>query len=348
MIIRKDSIIGKPEVMVYILTYNHAEYVEQALKSVYSQHTTFDFIVVICDDFSTDGTRSVLEKYYELYGNKTILILNEVNLFSRNKYDATFRNIKNLPHVKYTVVLEGDDYFLPGKLQAQYDVLEGNKDVVSTTHLTKLADEVSGEEMVIPDYRNAIYNMASTRELMYRGIMFGNYFASNSLFFRTKYLYEIDIENDFWNCYANDLATFLFFLMCGKMYCISAVYSVKRRNNANSMSADSNKINIDMEKRIFDIEARMKQLKKFDEISQFEYHVAIANKIQLYEMAILRCKNFERRTYYPGYMGIYYPSKISWIMLSSMHEICNKLFRNIKNKERIDSLFIHVASILIR
>ena len=39
---------------IRLMTYNHADFIEDALKGIDQQQTNFDFEVVIGDDFSSD------------------------------------------------------------------------------------------------------------------------------------------------------------------------------------------------------------------------------------------------------------------------------------------------------
>ena len=61
--------MGK-KVSVLCITYNQEKYISKALDSIFSQNTTFDFEVIVHDDASTDGTKAILEKYKERFGDK--------------------------------------------------------------------------------------------------------------------------------------------------------------------------------------------------------------------------------------------------------------------------------------
>jgi len=52
----------KPLVSIVFTSYNHIEYLEQALKSILNQ-TYPNFELIIVDDCSTDGSREILSKY---------------------------------------------------------------------------------------------------------------------------------------------------------------------------------------------------------------------------------------------------------------------------------------------
>ena len=57
----------KKMVSVAIITYQHINYIEQTIKSVLMQETSYDYEIVIADDCSTDGTREIVQKYKEMF-----------------------------------------------------------------------------------------------------------------------------------------------------------------------------------------------------------------------------------------------------------------------------------------
>lgn len=125
MQIIKSENIGEisPLVSVDIITYNHEKFIIEALEGVLMQKTDFIYEIVICDDYSTDGTRDILINYQKKYPDKIILRLQEKNLGLRYNY---FEN-KKACRGKYIAICEGDDYWTdPNKLQMEVDFLENN------------------------------------------------------------------------------------------------------------------------------------------------------------------------------------------------------------------------------
>lgn len=111
------------EVTVCVITYKHENYIEKCLDSIFSQKTDFNFQVVVGEDASPDGTRTILLKYKEKYGDRLILVLHDKNV-------GPSQNSRSLcPYCvgKYIAVCEGDDFWVDDrKLQKQYDLLENN------------------------------------------------------------------------------------------------------------------------------------------------------------------------------------------------------------------------------
>ncbi len=120
-----------PLVSVAVPVYNHEKYIEKALEGALGQKTTFEFEIVVGDDFSTDGTRNILERFKKLYPDKIFLVLQNSNQgVVRNSSDI-YKNCRG----KYIAMLEGDDYWsYEYKLQKQVDFLEQNEDYIGCFH----------------------------------------------------------------------------------------------------------------------------------------------------------------------------------------------------------------------
>ena len=112
-----------PLLSVCLITYNHENYIRQAIEGVVCQKVNFDWELIIADDFSTDSTRTILKEYQEKYPNQIRLILQEKNVGPAQNW----LDLMNTPKSKYIAYFEGDDYWInENKLQKQVDFLEQN------------------------------------------------------------------------------------------------------------------------------------------------------------------------------------------------------------------------------
>lgn len=110
---------------VFMLAYNHENFIKQAIDSILMQKVNFDYNIVIGEDFSTDNTRKILLDYKRQYPEKITLILRDKNVGAMQNQLETFAGCKG----EYMAILEGDDYWTDeNKLQKQVDFLEANKD----------------------------------------------------------------------------------------------------------------------------------------------------------------------------------------------------------------------------
>lgn len=131
----------RPKVSVSILTYNQAGIIGDAIDSVLMQDTDFDVEIRIGDDFSTDGTRSILETYRRRYPDRIFL-----NLQSDRSTGIVGRtnNLTNLRSCRgdYVAMLDGDDFWTDkNKLQIQANLLDTHPELSGTAHDAYIANE---------------------------------------------------------------------------------------------------------------------------------------------------------------------------------------------------------------
>jgi teichuronic acid biosynthesis glycosyltransferase TuaG len=106
---------NNPLVSIIIPTYNATSYIEEAVGSALNQ-TYKNIEVVIVDDGSTDGTRSVLDPYIK---EKKIIYVRQ-----DNKGLAGARNTgMRAAHGEFIALLDSDDMFLPNKIERQVGYL---------------------------------------------------------------------------------------------------------------------------------------------------------------------------------------------------------------------------------
>lgn len=130
--------MSEPSLSVCLITYNHANYISEAIDGVLMQRVNFSWELIIADDFSTDGTREIVLIYKEKYPEFIKLILQKKNVGrEQNWFD-----LLNAPAFKYIAYIEGDDYWTdPYKLQKQVDFMEANPDCSICFHAAELVYE---------------------------------------------------------------------------------------------------------------------------------------------------------------------------------------------------------------
>lgn len=63
-----------PLLSVFVVTYNHENFIRQCLEGIMMQKTNFSFEVIIGEDCSTDNTKSIVEEFEKISGDhKTCL-----------------------------------------------------------------------------------------------------------------------------------------------------------------------------------------------------------------------------------------------------------------------------------
>jgi glycosyltransferase involved in cell wall biosynthesis len=111
---------------VCYITYNHKQYISQAIAGFVMQKTNFPFEIIISDDCSNDGTQTIIKRYEQKYPKLIHGIYQKKNVgVLRNVAEFTLPKCKG----KYLALCEGDDFWTdPFKLQKQVDFLESNPD----------------------------------------------------------------------------------------------------------------------------------------------------------------------------------------------------------------------------
>jgi len=106
---------------VFITSYNQKAYLVQAIESVLAQTRQPDEILIV-DDCSGDGSQQLIDSYAQRYPSLIRAFCHDKNLgIPLNKSFA-------LEHVRgdYVTYLDGDDRFLPTKLEEETQVLTNN------------------------------------------------------------------------------------------------------------------------------------------------------------------------------------------------------------------------------
>lgn len=117
--------MGNLKASVSMITFNHEKFIAQAIESIMSQQTSFEFELVIGDDGSTDNTRTICEQYQKQFGNKIRLIFNDKNIGSVNNF---LQNIYSCDG-DFIAICDGDDFWTDNsKLQKQVSFLDSHSD----------------------------------------------------------------------------------------------------------------------------------------------------------------------------------------------------------------------------
>lgn len=132
---------NKPCVDVLIAVWNNARTVERAVRSALSDACVNHVIVI--DDASSDDTASVVASMQEQAGGRLVL-----RRLERNGGPAVARNRGlEASTAPWVAILDGDDYFLPDRMQGLLDASEG-ADFVADDQL-QIKEESGDTEFLI-------------------------------------------------------------------------------------------------------------------------------------------------------------------------------------------------------
>jgi glycosyltransferase involved in cell wall biosynthesis len=131
----------KPLVSICCISFNHENFLEQALNGFLIQETDFPFEILVYDDASTDKSAQIIRKYQAKYPNIIKPICQTVNQYSQHIEPMSAYNYSRAKG-KYIAICEGDDYWTgSSKLQLQTDFLESNEDYSVCYHNSTVIDE---------------------------------------------------------------------------------------------------------------------------------------------------------------------------------------------------------------
>lgn len=109
------------EVEICVVSYNQQDYIKECLESILMQETLFKYRVIVSDDCSNDDTVKIIKELQKIHSN--------LYLFEHDSNIGALENfyyIHTLVNSKYVCHCDGDDYWLKGKLQTQYEFMESN------------------------------------------------------------------------------------------------------------------------------------------------------------------------------------------------------------------------------
>lgn len=110
-------------ISVYVTSYNQKRYLIEAIESVLSQTLRPSQIVVV-DDCSADGSQEVIAGYASKYGDLFTPVFHTSNQgIARTRNDGVRATTGD-----YVTHVDGDDRFLPTKLENEAELLQNNRD----------------------------------------------------------------------------------------------------------------------------------------------------------------------------------------------------------------------------
>lgn len=110
------------KISICIITFNHERYIADCLYSVIFQESNFDIEILVGDDCSTDNTAKLVQDISDKHPGAIKFFRHDVNIGGCKNYQYLHERSSG----DYVAHLDGDDFWLPGKLQAQFDFLQAH------------------------------------------------------------------------------------------------------------------------------------------------------------------------------------------------------------------------------
>lgn len=135
-----------------MITYNHEEYIREAISSILIQEGDFDLELNIVNDHSEDNTDLVIREMIST--NNTPI---KINYFCNPKKKGIVENFiycLGLCHGNYIALCEGDDHWnSKDKLKLQLELIQADQELVMVVHKSKvISDYMQLKDSVIPNY----------------------------------------------------------------------------------------------------------------------------------------------------------------------------------------------------
>lgn len=177
-----------PKVSVVIPSYNHADYIEQAIQTVLGQ-TYGDLELIVVDDGSTDTSPTVLSKIQD----------ERVRVFFQRNQGAHIAINRGLSMAQgqYLAILNSDDAYFPQRIEKAVSVLEANPNIGLVGSYVEIIDS-SGKPLGIKQgYKNCPPWILSQPERSFRALddlvlalLTENYLATTSNYVFPRTIYE--------------------------------------------------------------------------------------------------------------------------------------------------------------
>lgn len=145
--------IEQPLVSIVCITYNHEQYIEDALRGFLTQVTDFSFEIIIHDDASSDLTPEIIKRYHRLYPRiiKPIFqIANQYSILPGAPGGCCIEKSAG----RFIAICEGDDFWIsPLKLQKQITALSLHPEQEICFHQAIQIDATNNKKKIIGKYR---------------------------------------------------------------------------------------------------------------------------------------------------------------------------------------------------
>jgi cellulose synthase/poly-beta-1,6-N-acetylglucosamine synthase-like glycosyltransferase len=160
-----------PLVSVALVTYNHAPFIKRAVDSVLGQDYP-NVEIIAADDSSNDGTWEILQEYRKRNPDRIRVLSSERNRGVDGivpNYNRALKECKG----EYICFLEGDDYYLPGKLSRQVNWFEADDRRVLCGHDIEVFDSGSGKILHLWSERFGLPSGTGASRVIRNNVPFG-------------------------------------------------------------------------------------------------------------------------------------------------------------------------------
>jgi glycosyltransferase involved in cell wall biosynthesis len=258
------------------VTYNHRDFIRDAMEGFIKQRTDFNFEIIVHDDASTDGTTAIILEYAEKYPNIVIPVIQKENQYSKGaKIFSAY--LYPLAKGKYIASCEGDDYWTDeNKLQKQVDYMKQNPDCSLCFHSVRIIDASTKIQTGV--LRPYTYNTKSPIEDIIKGG--GGYCHTVSLLFLKECINKI--PKFYYESHVGDYPLQMYLATKGHVFYIDENMADYRTGVKGSWTSKPNTLSRKEAKMHYNkiYENDIALLDKFNEYTNFIYNKIIEDAIK--------------------------------------------------------------------
>lgn len=162
-------------ISVCIPCYNHEHYIGHCLNSVLEQEGDWQLEILVGDDCSSDKSREIISEFSSHHPNVVKAVFHPTNLGA----GENLRQLIARASGDLIAHLDGDDYWLPGKLRGQVALMQQYPSAIASCCNARVIDKDGGSMGVFNDV------VASPFDIDYL-VKCGNFLNHSSLLYRRE------------------------------------------------------------------------------------------------------------------------------------------------------------------
>lgn len=270
-------------VSINCITYNHENYIADAIESFLMQKTNFKYEILIHDDASSDRTAEIIREYEKKYPDIIKPIYQRENQYSKGVRGIGTRFNETRSKGKYIAVCEGDDYWTDShKLQKQVNFMESNPEYSMCFHAAEFVNVDKKATGTIA----RIYNedkIVSMEDIIRKSSP--GYIPTASRVYRKEL--AANIPQWVFDCCVGDMPMSLLLASRGKFFYMDEVMSAYRINVPGSWTNRTIEGKNRVSGNIKVIRNGIETLKAFNEYTEYKYDNEVQKAIEEKEINIL-------------------------------------------------------------
>lgn len=275
-------------ISICCITYNHENYIQQALESFLMQKGSFEMEILINDDASRDRTPHIIRRYAKKYPERIKPLFHGENQYSKGITNPS--GVFNFPRArgKYIALCEGDDYWLdPHKLQKQLVIMENNPKLSFCFHSARIKNmDSSFSPFLVRPYLKS--GEISPDQVIDKK----SGYPTASLFFPKAFVQEL--PNYYLECPIGDIPLQLLLAARGPAYYLDEALSVYRRGDPGSWSAGQRAGGFEKKQEAY-FKAMVKTYRDFDRETDLIFHKSVVSALSRLRFGIyVNTRQFSR------------------------------------------------------